>query len=167
MMLLGLQSVIDADELQIGKFYLRTTHNGDSILFQCVVVGEDEEGNDRLAALSFSPGSKWPVSVDELPDYGPVVSLDNVAIRVDAASASGTNFSGSIKQNLFFVAGADAFVVAPIRAGWITFNLMTGRRIPINWKMNWISFSRWIIVMDDNGEEISIANFDEEEIQTT
>ena len=53
MMLLGLQSVIDADELQIGKFYLRTTHNGDSILFQCVVVGEDEEGNDRLAALSF------------------------------------------------------------------------------------------------------------------
>lgn len=163
--ILGLRSVIDIDQIEVGRFYLRTNYGGDQILFQCVVAGQDEAGRDQLASLSFSPGSRWPISVDELPSHGPVVSLDNVAIRVDAASALDTNYSGSVRPNLFFVADTEAYIVAPASRGWITFNITTGRRIPPNWQKSWISFSRWIIVMNDTGEEISIASFGEEDLK--
>jgi hypothetical protein len=162
-MILGIERVIDVHEVEPGRFYLQSYYDEDPVLFQCLLVGE-REGVRDLKALRFAPGSQQPVSVASLPDGGPVVALPEVHIRVDAPSLSGTNHTASLRSGMFLVSGDEAFVA--VRQGFIDraiINISTGRPAVGRGPQRWIAFSRWLLVIDDNGVEIAIASFGETE----
>jgi hypothetical protein len=161
-MILGIERVVDVREVEPGRFYLRLDYNEDPEVFQCICIGERDGGVPDLKALRFAPGTDRPLGIESLPDHGPVVALPEVHIRVDAPSMFGTNYTSSIRAETFLVSGNEAFVAAPTGfRGWSLINISNGRPVIDNWKADWVAFSRWLLVIDDNGEEIPIASFGE------
>lgn len=162
-MILGIKRVIDVREVEPGRFYLRLDYNEeDATVFQCIRVGERDDGVPDLKALWFTPGTNRPLGIESLPHNGPVVELPEVHIRVDAPSMFASNYTSGVRAGMFFVSGEEAFVAAPLDfRGWTTINISTGRPVVGNWTADWLAFSRWLLVIDDNGEEITIASFGE------
>ncbi|CAN5588371.1 hypothetical protein BH10PSE14_BH10PSE14_33710 [soil metagenome] len=159
-MILGIERVTDVREVEAGRFYLRLNYNEDPSLFQCIRVGNDD---DDIRALWFNPGTDSPLGIEDLPDHGPVVALPDVHIRVDAPSMVGSNRTTSTRPGMFLVSNDEAFVVAPNGfRGWSVINISTGLPVANRWSPDWIAFSRWLLVIVDNGEEIPIASFGEE-----
>lgn len=61
---------------------------------------------------------------------------------------------------MFLVAGNEAYVAAPHGfREWSLVNISTGRPTVGRWREDWAAFSRWLLVIEDNGEEIPIADF--------
>lgn len=64
------------------------------------------------------------------------------------------------RAGLFLVMGDEAFVAASLgRLHWKLFNLNTGHAATGTAPNSWVSFSRWLLVVEENGEEIPIASF--------
>lgn len=161
-MLLGIERVIANHEIQPGRFYLAPHYKDDPVLFQCVRAGETADGEPDLKALRFSPGTEYPIGLESIPHDGPLVALPDVRVRVDAPSLTATNHTSSVRSGMFLVSGDEAFVAAPYGfREWALVNISTGRRVPGRWTADWAAFSRWLLVIEDNGEEIPIADFGE------
>lgn len=158
-MLLGIERVVDAGECEPGRFYLKLNYNDDPSIFQCVKVGDDD---DDLMALWLTPGTDRPLGLETIPDHEPLVALPPVHIRVDAPSMYASNRTTAIRPGMFLVSNDEAFVVAPSGfRGYSTINISTGLPVPKRWAPDWLAFSRWLLVIEDNGEEIPIASFGE------
>jgi hypothetical protein len=158
-MILGIERVIDAGQCEPGRFYLKLNYKDDPSVFQCVRIGEDDSD---LMALWFSPGTDRPLGLETLLEHEPVVALPQVHIRVDAPSMFASNHTTSIRAGMFLVSNDEAFVVATTGfRGWSVLNLSTGLPVAKRWSPDWIAFSRWLLVIEDNGEEIPIASFGE------
>lgn len=159
-MILGFNRIIDAREMVVGRFYLGYDYNSDPILFQCVQVGELPNGNPDLRSLRFAPETSFPIGLEAAPYRGPLVALPDVHIRIDAPSMVGTSHTSAVRAGMFIVAGDEAFVAAPTEfRGWTLMNLATGQPAPARFDEGWIAFSRWLLVIEDNLEEIPIASF--------
>ncbi|MGU3389842.1 hypothetical protein [Sphingomonas sp. M1A8_2b] len=159
-MLLGIERVIANHEIEPGRFYLAPHYDGEPVLFQCIRIGETSEGQPDLKALRFSPGTQYPISLESIPHDGPLVALPEVHVRIDAPSLTATNHTSSVRSGMFLVAGNEAFVAAPQGfREWALINISTGRPAVGRWREDWAAFSRWLLVIEDNGEEIPIADF--------
>lgn len=160
-MILGIERVVDAGQCEPGRFYLKLNYNDDPSVFQCIRIGE---GDNDLMALWFTPGTDHALGLETLPDQEPVVALPQVHIRVDAPSMLASNRTTSIRPGMFLVSNDEAFVVASNGfRGWSVINISKGLPVAKRWSPDWIVFSRWLLVIEDNGEEIPIASFGENE----
>jgi hypothetical protein len=140
---------------------LAELHGSDPQLFQCVRTFDDA-GNVVRKGLYFSNDKQVGNYIDDLPDYRPIVSLPEVHIRVDPPSATGSSGSATISKGTFFVSGLEAFVAATVGYRfWTVINLSTGQDARRERPTSWVSFSRWLLVVEENGEEIPIASFGE------
>jgi hypothetical protein len=163
-MIRGIEQVVDVREVEPGRFYLRLDYDEGTTVFQCIRIGGKEDDVPNLKALWFAPGTDRPLGIEDLPNHGPVVALPEVHIRVDAPSMSGTNYTSNVCAGTFLVSSDEAIVAVPTGSrGWTMVNISTGRPIADNWRADWVAFSRWLLVIDDNGEEIPIASFGEAE----
>ena len=159
-MLLGIEGVIDVRSVEKGRFYLRSDYNDEPVLFKCICVGQGDDGSDTLMAIRFAPGSELPMAIESLPHGGPVVALPEVHIRVDAPSLVATNLNSGIRSGMFLIAGEEAFVAVPQNfRSWSLINVTKGEHVDGEWGKNWIAFSRWLFVIKDSGEEITISSF--------
>lgn len=159
-MILGIERVIPNREIEPGRFYLTPHYDEEPVLFQCIRMGETSDGEPDLRALRFSPGTQYPISLDSIPHNGPLVALPKVHVRIDAPSLSATNHTASVRSGMFLVAGDEAYVAATHGfREWSLVNISTGRPAVGRWREDWAAFSRWLLVIEDNGEEISIADF--------
>ena len=159
-MLLGIERVILNREIEPGRFYLAPHYNDESVLFQCIRMGETSDGEPDLRALVFSPGTQYPITLESVPSDGPLVALPEVHIRVDAPSLTATSYTSTVRSGTFLVAGNEAYVAAPQGfRDWALINISTGRPAVGRWREDWAAFSRWLLVIEDNGEEIPVADF--------
>jgi hypothetical protein len=163
-MLLGIKGVINVRDIEKGRFYLTTEYGGEPALFQCIYFGVSNEP-ETLMALRYPSSTDLPLRLESLPDGGAVVALPDVHVRVDAPSLTATNFTSSITPGMFFVAGEEAFVAVPrsYRGVWTVINISRGEATTGGWRENWAAFSRWLFVIEDNGEEIPISSFGDTE----
>lgn len=159
-MILGIERVISNREMEPGRFYLAPHYDDEPSLFQCVRMGERSDGEPDLLALRFAPGTQYPLALESIPHDGPLVALPEVHIRIDAPSLKATNHTSSVRSGMFLVAGNEAYVASPHGfREWKLINISTGRPVVGHWREDWAAFSRWLLVIEDNGEEIPIADF--------
>ena len=158
-MILGIRRVVDVRDLEPGRFYLRLDYGNDPVLFQCIRMGENPDGTPDLKALWFNPTDERPIGLEDIPHSGPVVSLPDVKVRVDPPTLIASKYTSHVRPGMFLVAGDEPFLVVPYNRGWITVNMATGRPVESNWNGEWVAFSRWLLMIDDNGQEIEIAAF--------
>lgn len=158
-MILGIDGVIRVQDAEVGRFYLEPVYGAEPRLFQCVSTGKVVDGEPANQALYFFPGEELSVVLDDLPYLNPVVAMPDVYVRVDPPSITGSSNMSSFSAGNFLAIGDEPFVTA--HEGfrqWRMMNLNTGRPAqgPTG---SWVSFSRWLLVVEENGEEISIASF--------
>lgn len=159
-MVLGLQRIIEARDMEPGRFYLKQSYDNEPVIVQCIKTGRMVDDNPVHETVRFAPGTQYPIGFESVPDYGPVVALPDVKVRVDAPSIVSSSASSSIRAGMFLVSGDEAYIAAPLEfRNWALVNLSTGRTVEGQWRQSWISFSRWLLVIEDNGEEIPIASF--------
>ncbi len=158
-MIRGIEGVVQADAIEVGRFYLAPSYTGAPMLFQCIESNEEVVGQS-LRAVIFPIDGEGELRLSAIPTNQVVVALTEVAIRVDAPSASGTAFSSTMEAGTFLVAGEEAFLCVPnSRFGWVLVNLTKAEIVAASLQPNWISFSRWSLVMEDGGEEVAITSF--------
>jgi hypothetical protein len=158
-MILGIAGVVRVQDANVGQFYLEPVYGAEPRLFQCVNTGKIVDGESVNQALYFFPGEEMSIALEDFPFYNPVVAMPNVHVRVDPPSISGSSNMSTISAGQFLVVGNEPIVTA--REGfrhWRMMNLDTGKPAegPTG---SWVSFSRWLLVVEENGEEIPIASF--------
>lgn len=155
----GLERVIPAEAVEIGKFYLSFSHGGDPTLFQCVEA-EGVTGQKSLLALIFSQNETPHFDFREISTYETLIEMPAVHLRIDPPSVSGTGVTTSLKMNTLIVVERQAIIAVAMRYGsWAAIDITTGRSLGRSLAREWASFSRWSLVVDEGGQEIEIAAF--------
>lgn len=167
-MIRGLAGVIPHHLMEVGRFYFTPGGEEGPWLFQCVQTDEPFEGSFRRKALFLTAGGKPDIDLRDLPYHSPVVALDDIHVRVDCTSLTGSAFTVRMAPNVFLLDGEAPILCAQqgLR-GWKTVNLTTGRTVDSgSVSHDWLSFTRWSLVMDDRADkELTIANFGEQGIR--
>ena len=84
--------------------------------------------------------------------------------RHETVASPSTNHTTSLRSGMFIVSGTEAFIAVPQSfRKWTLINISTGRPVVGHWNSDWAAFTRWLLVIDDNGEEIAVASFGETE----
>lgn len=164
-MIRGLVGVVPHHTIEVGRFYMAPAYQGNNWLFQCVQTDEPLDDGFRQKALYMTTGGRPDIGLHQLPYQTALVALDDVHVRVDPTSLDSSAFETTLRRGLFLVRGDEAFICAPtdqIR-GWAVVNINTGRTVSGRLGNDWLSFSRWSLVMDDEeGDELTIATFGED-----
>lgn len=161
-MIRGFIGVVPNHAVQPGRFYMAPAYQGQNDLFQCVQTDEPLDEGFRLKALFMTQGGTPDIALQDLPNQTPLVALDEVYVRVDPTSLDRSAFDTSTYRSLFLVRDDEAIICAPTGYvhGFAPVNITTGRTVVENLGLNWLSFSRWSLVMDDEeGDELTIATF--------
>ena len=161
-MIRGMIGVVPANAMKAGRFYLAPSYRDGPWLFQCVQTSEPLDDGFRRKALFMTTGGKPDIGLHELPDQTPSVAMHDVHVRVDPTSLRGSAFDTSLQRGMFLVREDDAIICAPtdMVRGWAAVSINTGRVISDHLSTNWLAFSRWSLVMDDEeGDELTIASF--------
>jgi hypothetical protein len=156
----GFVGVVPNGSVETGRFYLAPGHDGFA-LFQCIQTDEPYEDTFRQKALYFTTAGKPNLGLHDLPGHSPLAALDEVQVRVDPTSIAESAFSSHLKAGLFLVNGDAPIICAPDGfRGWTALNILTGRTVGRSFGHEWLSFTRWSLVMDNEaGEELTIASF--------
>ena len=159
-MIRGIDGIVTQEQLELGRFYLDPGYGRGTTLFQWVRNGRTREGAPDEGALVFARDDEPCLELTYLPTSGPWISLPPVHVRVDPPSAAGTAFTTSFTRSMFAVQ-EDAAIVAAVHDTfhWTPINILTGRVMRPGHQ--WVAFSRWSLVVDEAGEEISIVSFGE------
>ena len=159
-MLRGISRVCSHEELIPGKFYLKYNYDEKVDIFQYIAI---EDGDRKsTTGLVFDPGEKYEIYLSDLNGPGPFIELLPTSVRVDGASFCGTSFTTSMAPGRLYISGNEIFFTAQTSSfRWTTINANTGLAQAIPNNRNWATFSRWELVIDANGEEVPIANFDQ------
>ena len=161
-MIRGIAGVVPARAMEVGRFYMAPAYRDGNWLFQCVQTSELLDDGFRCKALFMTTGGKPDLGLHELPDQTPVVALDDVHVRVDPTSLGGSAFDTSAQRGMFLVREDEAIVCAPtdLVRGWAAVNINTGRVVKGHLGTDWLTFTRWSLVMDDEeGDELTLASF--------
>jgi hypothetical protein len=162
-MIRGISRVIHAQDALQGRFYVELHYSGEPILFQYLVTVDPRTRVEIKMALIFTVGGKPSLSLSEFESNGPLAEMRDVHIRVDASSLSGNHSRNTIENSLFFIKGDEAYVAAPTGyRGWRVVNITAGGLATSSSLINWLSFSRWQLVIDEDGQEIPIVEFGKE-----
>ncbi len=156
-MLLGISRVVAEKDIQLGRFYLQHSYRGEPRLFLCVAGPDDDENSKR--AIIIDPASEHPILLQDIPNMGPAVELPDIHVRVDAPSLDGTEHTTSVRAPMLFVVDQTPYLAALTGwRGYVAVDIASGSILKQP-PSSWASFSRWQLVMDENGEEIPIASF--------
>ena len=164
-MIRGMMGVIPYHAMETGRFYMAPAYRGENWLFQCVQTSEPFEGDFRRKALFMTTGGKPDLGLHQLPDQAPVVALDAVHVRVDPTSLDKSASDTYLQRGLFLIRDDEAILCAPTDQvrGWAAISITKGRTVEGSMGSNWLSFTRWSLVMDDEeGDELTLASFGEE-----
>lgn len=164
-MIRGIVGIVPHHAMEVGRFYMAPAYRDGNWLFQCVQTSEPFEGDFRRKALFMTAGGKPDLGLHELPYQTPVVALDEVHVRVDPTSLDRSAFDTSLYRGLFLIRDDEAIICAPTDPvlGWAAVNISTGRTVEGILGSNWLSFSRWSLVMDDeDGDELTLVSFGED-----
>lgn len=161
-MIRGMIGVVPNHAVELGRFYMAPAYQGRNYLFQCVQTDEPLDDGFRRKALYVTRGGTPDIALQDLPSQTPLVALDEVHVRVDPTSLDRSAFDTSTHRGLFLVRDDEAIICAPTGHlhGWAAVNITTGRTVHGDLGRNWLSFSRWSLVMDDEeGDELTVASF--------
>jgi len=160
--ILGIEGVVQSHEVEPGRYYLEPSYSGEARLFQCIQTADQMDGNPVCKAVYFFPSEERSLTFGDLPYDGPLVAMPPVKIRVDPPTIIGSGRSVSYSAGMFFIMDGEAYVTAHLdRYGWAAVNISTGRTVEGQISHQWIAFSRWLLIVEENGEEIPIASFGE------
>lgn len=159
-MIRGILSTVRYESLVPGAFYLQQLYGSGPTLMQVATFHQDNEA-DRHFGLHFEPGAAQELMISELDQHGYFALMPDVSVRVDPPSITGTPATHNLRAGNFFVSGEVPYVVAYSgRIGHQIVNLATGVMEQRHFAREaWIAFSRWQLVVDENGEEVPIASF--------
>jgi len=156
----GVTRVVSAREMEVGRFYLEASQGSEPTLFQCIQTAIPFEGSTKQMALVYSLDGMPNLAIHDINWYETLVEMPNVSVRVDPPSISGTGTTTSLRMNTLIVIGSEAVINVPVGSrGWQSININTGRTIEQAIRREWVSFARWSLVVDEAGEEITIASF--------
>jgi hypothetical protein len=164
-MIRGIVGIVPHHAMEAGRFYMAPAYRDGNWLFQCVQTSEPLDDGFRRKALFMTAGGQPDLGLHELPQQTPVALLDNVHVRVDPTSLASSAFDTSLRSGLFLIRDDEAIICAPAgqRRGWTAVNINTGRTVSGDVGVNWLSFTRWSLVMDDEeGDELTLATFVDE-----
>jgi hypothetical protein len=167
-MIRGIAATVRRQELVAGAFYLHPAYNREPFLIQAITAPTAVQDGSPVYGLVFEPGTEDQLSLMELDQATTYALMPEVSIRIDPPSLSGTSRTLSFRRGMFFVSGEVPFVIASSGfRGYSVVNLATGSIEHRNFDREpWVSFNRWQLVVDENGEEVPIASFGAEP-QTT
>lgn len=159
-MIRGVVGVIPHHSMETGRFYMAPNRAG-NWLFQCVQTDEAFEGSYKRKGLFFTTGDQVDLGLSDLPWQSPVLALDEVHVRIDPTSLADSIGTTSLERGMFILDGDTPLLCAPDGfRGWSVVDLSTGRTSAQRSRQNWLSFTRWSLVMDDeHGDELTIASF--------
>lgn len=158
-MIRGFEQVVMSSEVEAGRFYLEQSYQGGHRLLQCVVVDGEEGDPPRMMAVDFTQGSIDGLTLTTFTQFAPLVLMPHVDVRIDPPSMTGTNITQSLNAGMLFVYGDEPFVtVRHSRGLWAAFNINTGHMLNGTLR-NWVAFQRWLLVVEENGQEVAIAEF--------
>lgn len=161
-MIRGLLGVVPWKAAAPGRFYLRQGYGTGPTLLQAVLPAQQQDGSEGLEALYITHRDAQPLELGGLSGIDPVVALFDVHVRVDPTSLVGGRHSISARPGSLLIAGDIPVLVATHgrRGYWAYVNLDTGECMPGEPSEDWLMFSRWFLVIDDEaGEEVTIASF--------
>ena len=161
-MIRGIAGTVKRIDLIAGAFYLFPRYDRTPDLVQVVRTrAATEEANEAIAALIFEPGGNPELLLADVDQNSPYVLMPDVSIRIDPPSLGGNSLTTGLRAGMFFVSGETPYVVATIwNRGYNIVNLSNGEIEDRNFHNEpWIIFNRWQLVVDENGEEVPIANF--------
>ncbi len=161
-MIRGIDHVLAAAEMEVGRFYLAPGDDGEEpALLQCVELAERGGGDARrLALVVFPYGEANGIELRVIDFSGPVVGMPDVAIRIDPPSARESGGQRRVSMDMLLVADdVPAIAVAVAVRDHAVINLATGRSVDQGTMGEWVGFARWALVVDEAGEEIEIAAF--------
>lgn len=161
-MIRGIATTVRRADLVAGAFYLFPRYDRTPDLVQVVRTRvATEDANELLAALIFEPGGSPELLLTDLDQNSPYVLMPDVSIRIDPPSMGGNSLTTGLRAGMFLVSGDTPYVVATIwNRGYDIVNLISGEIEDRNFNNEpWIVFNRWQLVVDENGEEVPIANF--------
>jgi hypothetical protein len=159
-MIRGIDRVIAPENMEVGRFYVSPGMEGEPVLFQWVSV-RPLAGVERQMALLFPYEGLAPIELQEALWYDAVIAMPAVEVRVDPPSAFQSGGRGRVVLNSLMAAGDQPCIAVKNGArNHIVINLTTGMQIDQAGMELWVSFSRWSLVVDEAGEEVTIAGFD-------
>ncbi len=158
-MIQGILGVVPCHKAEIGRFYLSPDYGVGSWLFQCVRTSEQCDGQQVNKALVFKIGDKLIPSIDDIPDFKPLVALYDVHVRVDPTSISSS--MNRLPGKLLMNGDAPIFCAINGYRGWTSVDINTGSLADSYSDSETVAFDRWSLVLDDDvGDELTIASFD-------
>lgn len=162
-MIRGIERVVAADAMEVGRFYLMPAPQMEPTLFQCVGGDFGKTGAGRMALVyPYEGASPAPIELQDTDWYEVLVAMPQVSVRVDPPSAIEVGSAGRVPMNTLIIAGDEPYfaVKIPGYRNYTLINLGTGQVADQRTLSEWISFSRWSLVVDEAGEEVTIATFD-------
>lgn len=161
-MMRGIEGVVALAELEVGRFYLAPNQDEEPTLFQCVEFVGRGGGEPRRMALTFPYGEAKGIELLPMDVDSGIVAMPEVSVRVDPPSARESGGRSRVALNVLLVAGTEPCIAVGIGVrDHAVFSLATGRTVEQRRMADWVSFSRWSLVVDQAGEEIAIAAFGE------
>jgi hypothetical protein len=98
--------------------------------------------------------------IEDLPDYGAVIRLPEVHIRIDPFAAVGNEHRTSLRPGMIIVAANEVIVTVPIQMrNWTAVNLSTGRYVVDRLPASSVSFAALSLVIGDGDDEREIGRF--------
>ena len=161
-MIRGIARTVAISDLVPGAFYLHPRYDEAPDLIQVVrLTAQSDDDSDTLHALLFDPAGSPPLLVTDLDRQSNFVLMPDVSIRIDPPSVGGQATTTGLRAGMFFVSEDVPFVVATIwNRGYYIVNLATGTIENRNFHREpWVVFTRWQLLVDENGEEVPIASF--------
>ena len=162
-MVLGVSRAVRAQDAEPGRFYICQSYGMKSVILQCISNEQAEREEDRKLALLFTNGDKNDIYIGGFPSEI-LVELEEVQVRVDPPSISGSKYSTSIRSGMLLLSNDSAILAASTGGSgsfsWATINISEGCVQSAKTIGDWVSFSRWSLVVLDDGEEIEIATFE-------
>jgi len=156
----GIGSILSYGQAEPGRFYYQRWQDDLAALLQCVRTPQLVDGNPEDVALLFPPAGA-ALSLEDIKWNEPLIAVGDVHVRVDPLSIVGSSSGYSAHAGMFLIHEESALVtIASSYRQWTTVNLSTGRIASFP-TVNWVAFSRWSLVTDDEhlGEEVMLASF--------
>lgn len=160
-MLRDYEGVVGGDAMEVGKFYVQKGYNNIPWLFLRV---QRSLGNQAPAEMNlyFTGQDLHGVFLTDPVPHEPALTLPALGVRIDHQSLIGSPYSSTLRGNSLCVSGSDVLFTVNLGKdhyhGTNTFNLASGMQVER--PSQWIAFSKWSLVMGEEGKETEMIAYD-------
>ena len=161
----GIGKIVRPHELEPSKFYMQAALYGQDrpAMFLCFSTGKMIDDTPETQALYFNFNDETDMIVSSLPDHDLLIEIPDVVIRIDRQSINGTSRTMGLRPGMMIAydGGCAAMVSTGEFRGAYLIDIPRAKLIQEGRPDNWVSFTRWQIIIDEKTEgEAVIASFD-------